>query len=224
MNMQEHNTTLQHAGVSEAEVSKLFRNTYSLLALTLAFSAIVAFVSMSLNLPYPAIIITLVGFYGLLFLTTKLRNSSWGLVSTFAFTGFLGYTLGPILNAYLSLPNGGQLVAMALGMTALVFFGLSAYAILSRKDFSFLSSFLTAGAFVLIGAMLLAFFMESSVLHLAVSAGFTIFASIMILFETSQIIKGGERNYILATVGLYVSIYNLFLSLLQLLAAFSGED
>ncbi len=114
MNMQEHNTTLQHAGVSEAEVSKLFRNTYSLLALTLAFSAIVAFVSMSLNLPYPGIIITLVGFYGLLFLTTKLRNSGWGLVSTFAFTGFLGYTLGPILNAYLSLPNGGQLVAMAL--------------------------------------------------------------------------------------------------------------
>ena len=162
MNMQEHNTTLQHAGVSEAEVSKLFRNTYSLLAMTLAFSAVVAFVSMSLNLPYPGIIVTLVGFYGLLFLTTKLRNSGWGLVSTFAFTGFLGYTLGPILNAYLSLPNGGQLVSMALGMTAVVFFGLSAYAILSRKDFSFLSGFIMAGCIVLMCAVVASFFIQIS--------------------------------------------------------------
>ena len=223
MNMQEHNTTLQHAGVSEAEVSKLFRNTYSLLALTLAFSAIVAFVSMSLNLPYPGIIITLVGFYGLLFLTTKLRNSGWGLVSTFAFTGFLGYTLGPILNAYLSLPNGGQLVAMALGMTALVFFGLSAYAILSRKDFSFLSGFIMAGCIVLMCAVVASFFIQMSGLQLAISAGFVLFSSAVILYQTSAIIHGGEDNYIMATITLFVSIYNLFLSLLLLLGIFSDD-
>jgi|TARA_B100001059_G_scaffold167300_1_gene166981 modulator of FtsH protease len=223
MNMQEHNTTLQHAGVSEAEVSKLFRNTYSLLALTLAFSAVVAFVSMSLNLPYPGIIITLVGFYGLLFLTTKLRNSGWGLVSTFAFTGFLGYTLGPILNAYLSLPNGGQLVAMALGMTALVFFGLSAYAILSRKDFSFLSGFIMAGCIVLMCAVVASFFIQMSGLQLAISAGFVLFSSAVILYQTSAIIHGGEDNYIMATITLFVSIYNLFLSLLQLLGIFSDD-
>ncbi|UJJ33271.1 Bax inhibitor-1/YccA family protein [Halopseudomonas maritima] len=221
--MQEHNTTLQHAGVSEAEVSKLFRNTYSLLALTMAFSAIVAFVSMSLNLPYPGIIITLVGFYGLLFLTTKLRNSGWGLVSTFAFTGFLGYTLGPILNAYLSLPNGGQLVAMALGMTAVVFFGLSAYAILSRKDFSFLSGFIMAGCIVLMCAVVASFFIQMSGLQLAISAGFVLFSSAVILYQTSAIIHGGEDNYIMATITLFVSIYNLFLSLLQLLGIFSDD-
>ncbi len=223
MNMQEHNTTLQHAGVSEAEVSKLFRNTYSLLAMTLAFSAVVAFVSMSLNLPYLGIIVTLVGFYGLLFLTTKLRNSGWGLVSTFAFTGFLGYTLGPILNAYLSLPNGGQLVSMALGMTAVVFFGLSAYAILSRKDFSFLSGFIMAGCIVLMCAVVASFFIQISGLQLAISAGFVLFSSAVILYQTSAIIHGGEDNYIMATITLFVSIYNLFLSLLQLLGIFSDD-
>ncbi|MEZ2746634.1 Bax inhibitor-1/YccA family protein [Halopseudomonas bauzanensis] len=220
--MQQRNT-LQHTGVSEVEVSKLFRNTYSLLAMTLAFSALVAFTSMSLNLPHPGLIITLVGFYGLLFLTTKLRNSGWGLLSTFAFTGFLGYTLGPILNAYLSLPNGGQLVTMALGMTALVFFGLSAYAILSRKDFSFLSGFIMAGFIVLLCAVVASFFIQISGLQLAISAGFVLFSSAVILYQTSAIIHGGEDNYIMATITLFVSIYNLFLSLLQLLGIFSND-
>src|SRR5690554_2730815 len=222
MQMQQRNT-LQHTGVSEVEVSKLFRNTYSLLAMTLAFSALVAFTSMSLNLPHPGLIITLVGFYGLLFLTAKLRNSGWGLISTFVFTGFLGYTLGPILNAYLSLPNGGQLVTMALGMTALVFFGLSAYAILSRKDFSFLSGFIMAGFVVLLCAVVASFFVQMSGLQLAISAGFVLFSSAVILYQTSAIIHGGEDNYILATVTLFVSIYNLFLSLLQLLGVFSSD-
>ncbi|EZQ20287.1 BAX inhibitor (BI)-1/YccA family protein [Pseudomonas sp. G11-1] len=220
--MQQRNT-LQHTGVSEVEVSKLFRNTYSLLAMTLAFSALVAFTSMSLNLPHPGLIITLVGFYGLLFLTAKLRNSGWGLISTFVFTGFLGYTLGPILNAYLSLPNGGQLVTMALGMTALVFFGLSAYAILSRKDFSFLSGFIMAGFVVLLCAVVASFFIQISGLQLAISAGFVLFSSAVILYQTSAIIHGGEDNYIMATITLFVSIYNLFLSLLQLLGIFSND-
>ncbi|UAW96874.1 Bax inhibitor-1/YccA family protein [Halopseudomonas nanhaiensis] len=224
MNTQQRPSAYQHAAVSEAEVSKLFRNTYSLLAITMAFSAMVAFVSMSLNLPHPGLIITLVGFYGLLFLTTKLRNSGWGLVSTFAFTGFLGYTIGPILNAYLSLPNGGQLVTMALGMTALVFFGLSAYAILSRKDFSFLSGFIMAGFIVLLCAVVASFFIQISGLQLAISAGFVLFSSAVILYQTSAIIHGGEDNYIMATITLFVSIYNLFLSLLQLLGIFGSDD
>ncbi len=223
MRTQEHNNTLQQSGINEAGVSKLFRNTYSLLALTLAFSAFIAFISMSLALPYPGIIVTLVGFYGLLFLTTKLRNSGWGLLSTFAFTGFLGYTLGPILNAYLSLPNGGQLVTMALGMTALVFFSLSAYAILTRKDFSFLSGFIMAGFVVLLCAVVASFFIQMSGLQLAISAGFVLFSSAVILYQTSAIIHGGEDNYIMATITLFVSIYNLFLSLLQLLGVFSSD-
>ena len=221
--MNDRQGALQHTGVNEAEVSKLFRNTYSLLAMTLAFSALVAFVSMSLNLPHPGIIITLVGFYGLLFLTTKLRNSGWGLVSTFAFTGFLGYTLGPILNAYLGLPNGGALVSMALGMTALVFFSLSAYAITTRKDFSFLSGFIMAGFVVLLCAVVASFFFQISGLSMAISAGFVLFSSAVILYQTSSIIHGGEDNYIMATITLFVSIYNLFLSLLQLLGIFSED-
>ena len=207
-------------GISD-DAKKVLRNTYMLLGMTLAFSAVTAFLNM--NGTHPGFLITIVGYIGLLFATYKLKNSPWGIVTTFALTGFMGYTLGPIIGAFVA-AGASQIVAQALTLTAVAFVGLSATALITKKDFSFMSSFLTAGAFVLIGAMVLAFIMESSALHLAVSAGFTIFASIMILFETSQIIKGGERNYIIATVGLYVSIYNLFVSLLHLLAAFSGED
>ncbi|MFZ2289388.1 MAG: Bax inhibitor-1/YccA family protein [Halopseudomonas yangmingensis] len=224
--MQDRNTqahVLYPSQADEAQVSKLFRNTYSLLGLTLAFSALVAFVSMSMNLPRPGIIITLVGFYGLLFAITKFRNSGVGLLLTFALTGFMGYTLGPILNHYLALPNGGQLVSMALGMTAMVFFGLSAYAILTRKDFSFLSGFIMAGFVVLLCAIVASFFVQISGLSLAISAGFVLFSSAVILYQTSAIIHGGEDNYIMATVTLFVSIYNLFLSLLQLLGIFSND-
>ena len=207
-------------GISD-DAMKVLRNTYMLLGMTLAFSALTAFLNM--NGTHPGLLITLVGYVGLLFATYKLKNSPWGIVTTFALTGFMGYTLGPIIGAFVA-AGASQIVAQALTLTAVAFVGLSATAIITKKDFSFMSSFLTAGAFVLIGAMILAFIMESSALHLAVSAGFTIFASIMILFETSQIIKGGERNYIIATIGLYVSIYNLFVSLLHLLSAFGGDD
>ena len=207
-------------GISD-DAMKVLRNTYMLLGMTLAFSALTAFLNM--NGTHPGFLVTIVGYVALLFATYKLKNSPWGIVTTFALTGFMGYTLGPIIGAFVA-AGASQIVAQALALTAIAFVGLSATAIITRKDFSFMSSFLTAGAFVLLGAMVLAIFMQSSALQLAISAGFTVFASLMILFETSQIIKGGERNYILATVGLYVSIYNLFLSLLQLLAAFSGED
>ncbi len=204
--------------------NKLIRNTYMLLSLTLAFSAITAGASVVLNLPHPGLIITLVGYFGLLFLTYKLKNSIWGLASVFALTGFMGFTLGPIINAYLGLPNGPQIVAMAFGGTAAIFLGLSAYALTSRKDFSYMGGFLFAGILVAFLAGLGAIFFEMPTLSLVVSAMFVLLMSGLILFETSQLVHGGETNYIIATIGLYVAIYNLFTSLLHLLGAFSSDD
>jgi len=206
------------------ESNKLIRNTYTLLAMTLLFSAFTAGLSMTLNLPHPGLLITLVGYFGLLFLTTKLRNSVWGLASVFALTGFMGLTLGPLLNAYLSLPNGTELVMTAMGMTGVIFLGLSAYAISTRKDFSFMGSFLLAGILVAFLAGLAAYFFTLPGLALGVSAMFVLLMCGLILYETSAIVNGGETNYIMATVTLYVSIYNLFTSLLHLLGAFSGDD
>ena len=222
--MQEREIAPGYAQAEQSEVSSVLRNTYGLLSMTLLFSGVVAYVAQQMAVPYPNIFVVLVGFYGLFFLTTKLRNSGWGLVSTFALTGFMGYTLGPILNMSLSLPNGSDVVASALGMTALVFFGLSAYVLITRKDMSFLSGFLMAGFWVLLGAVLANLFFQISGLQLAISAGFVLFSSAAILFQTSAIIQGGERNYIMATIGLYISIYNLFISLLQLIGVFSSND
>ena len=213
-----------HTQVEHREVSRVLRNTYGLLALTLGFSALVAYMAMQADAAYPNIFVVLIGCYGLFFLTAKLRNSVWGLVSTFALTGFMGYTLGPILNMYLGLSSGGELIASALSMTALVFFGLSAFVLITRKDMSFLSGFITAGFFVLLGAMVASFFFQISGLQLAISAGFVLFSSVCILYQTSAIIHGGERNYIMATIGLYVSLYNLFISLLQLMGIMGGDD
>ncbi|AUN94075.1 Bax inhibitor-1/YccA family protein [Pseudazoarcus pumilus] len=214
------------ANRSEASVlstNKVIRNTYILLSLTLAFSAVTAGVSMALNLPHPGIILTLIGYFGLLFLVTKLRNSSTGILAVFALTGFMGYTLGPILTMYLSLPNGGQIVMQALGGTAAIFLGLSGYALTSRKDFSFMGGFLMVGILVAFLAGLGAIFFQMPALSLAVSAMFVLLMSGLILWETSNIIHGGETNYIMATVTLYVSIYNLFTSLLHLLGVFNNE-
>jgi modulator of FtsH protease len=206
------------------DVSRVLRNTYALLAMTLAFSGLVAFVSQQMRLPYPNIFVVLIGFYGLFFLTMKTRDSGWGLVSTFALTGFMGYTLGPILNMYLGMPNGGSVIASAAAMTALAFFGLSAYALISRKDMTFLSGFLMAGFWILLGAVVLSFFVQISGLQLAISAGFVLFAAAAILFQTSAIVHGGEDNYIMATISLYVSIYNMFISLLQIFGFASSND
>ncbi len=215
---------LQSAQAEQLEVSRVLRNTYGLLALTLGFSGLVAFVAQQMRLPYPNIFVVLIGFYGLFFLTVKLRDSAWGLLSTFALTGFMGYTLGPILNHYIGMPNGGEVVSSAFAMTALVFGGLSAYVLTTRKDMSFLSGFITAGFFVLLGASLAGMFFEISGLQLAISAGFVLFSSVCILFQTSAIIHGGERNYIMATISLYVSIYNLFVSLLQIFGIMGSDD
>lgn len=204
------------AGIAGVEVNKVLRNTYMLLSMTLAFSAVVAGLAMAMNAPYPGFIPVLIGFFGLLFIVHKTANSPWGLFWVFAFTGFMGYALGPILNLYLSLPNGGSIVASAMGTTAIAFVGLSAYALITRKDFSFLSGFLVVGFFVLMGAVLLGFFFELSAFQTAISAGFVLFSSALILWQTSAIIHGGETNYLLATITLYVSIYNILLSLLHI--------
>lgn len=215
--------TVSSAGTRPAEVNKVLRNTYALLSMTLLFSAAVAGFSMANNLPHPGLMITLVGYFGLLFLTNYLRNSSWGLLSIFALTGFMGYTLGPIVAHYLAMPNGGQIVANALGGTAVVFLGMSGYALTTRKDFSFLGSFLFVGILVGFVAALAAIFFNMPALSLAVSAMFVLLMSGLILWQTSAIINGGETNYIMATVTLYVSIYNLFTSLLHLLGVFSSD-
>ena len=197
--------------------NRVVRNTYLLLSLTLLFSALTAGASMALKLPHPGLIIALVGYFGLLFLTTKFRNSGLGIAFVFALTGFMGYTLGPILNAYLGLPNGGQLVMTAMAASATIFLGLSGYALVSRKDFSFMGGFLLVGILVAFLAGLGAIFFELTGLSLAVSAMFVLLMSGLILYETSNIIHGGETNYVMATVTLYVSIFNLFTSLLHLL-------
>ena len=211
---------LQAAGHSIAATlasNKVIRNTYLLLAMTLAFSALTAAAAMALNLPHPGLVLTLVGYFGLLFLTARFRDRTLGLAFVFALTGFMGYTLGPILNAYLGLPNGPQLVMTALGATGAVFLGLSGYALTSRRDFSFMGGFLMVGILVAFLAGLGAIFFEMPALSLAVSAMFVLLMSGLILYETSNIIHGGETNYIMATVTLYVSIFNLFTSLLHLL-------
>lgn len=223
--MREQDYAVQHGQqVEQQEVSKVLRNTYSLLALTLAFSGIMAFVAQQMRVGYPNIFVVLIGFYGLFFLTNKLRDSAWGLVSTFALTGFMGFILGPILNRYLGMAGDAEVVSSAFAMTALVFGGLSAYVLITRKDMSFLSGFITAGFFVLLGAVVASFFFQISGLQLAISAGFVLFSSVCILFQTSAIIHGGERNYIMATISLYVSIYNLFVSLLQLFGIMGRDD
>ncbi|CAG8868746.1 Modulator of FtsH protease YccA [Pseudomonas fluorescens] len=223
--MREQDYALNHGQqVEQQEVSRILRNTYSLLALTLAFSGVMAFVAQQMRVGYPNIFVVLIGFYGLFFLTNKLRDSAWGLVSTFALTGFMGFILGPILNRYLGMAGGAEVVSSAFAMTALVFGGLSAYVLITRKDMSFLSGFITAGFFVLLGAVVASFFFQISGLQLAISAGFVLFSSVCILFQTSAIIHGGERNYIMATISLYVSIYNLFVSLLQLFGIMGRDD
>ena len=203
---------------------KVVRNTYALLSLTLIFSAVTAGVSMALNLPHPGILLTLAGYFGLLFATAKFRNSAVGLLCVFALTGFMGYTLGPILTTYLSLANGGQIVMTAMATTGVLFLGLSAYALASRKDFSFMGGFLVAGILVAFVAGLGAIFFEIPALSLAVSASFVLLMAGLILYETSNIIHGGETNYIMATVTLYVAIFNLFTSLLHLLGFMNGQE
>lgn len=202
---------------------KVLRNTYLLLSMTLAFAAVTAGTAAALQLPRPGILLTLVGYFGLLYLVNRNRDRGLGVALVFALTGFMGYTLGPVISHYLSMPNGGQTVMLAMGGTAAVFIALSAYATTTRRDLSFMGGFLTVGILVAFLAGLAAVFLQIPALSLTVSAVFVLLMSGLILYETNQIVRGGETNYVMATVTLFVSIFNLFSSLLHLLGFSSNE-
>jgi modulator of FtsH protease len=219
---------LSDSRTSALSTNKVLRNTYLLLSMTLLFSAAMAGVAMATNAPHMGFMPMLVAF-GLLFAISKFKNSGWGIVLVFAFTGILGFSLGPLLNMYMASAAGTQTVLTAAGLTGMIFLSLSGYVLLTKKDFSFMSGFLITGMWVVIGSMLLMFVgslfgFYVSGLHLAISAAVVMLMSGFILYDTSRIINGGETNYIMATVGLYLNIYNLFTSLLHLLGAFGGDD
>jgi modulator of FtsH protease len=203
---------------------KVLRNTYMLLSMTLLFSALTAGLSMAFNVPHPGLIVTLVAYFGLLFLVHKTKESAWGIVSVFALTGFMGMTLGPILSVYASLPGGTNMIAMALGTTGLIFFGMSGWVLSTGKDLSGWGKSLMVGILMAFVLSLGAFFFELPALSLAVSALFIILMSGLIAYETSSILHGGETNYIMATVSLYIALYNLFISLLQIFGVLGGDD
>jgi modulator of FtsH protease len=227
--MNEISQVAARPAVSVLETNRVLKNTYLLLSMTLLFSAAMAGLSMAMNVPYIVSLGTSIAAMVMLwFVVPRTANSATGIYVVFAVTGLLGFGLGPILNHYLQLPNGGQLVMSALGITGVTFVGLSAYALTSKRDFSFMGGFLMAGVLVAFVAALVsvgaaAFGHPMPGLAVAVSAMFAFLMCGMILWQTSEIIHGGETNYILATVSLYVSIYNLFTSLLQLLG-FSSND
>ncbi len=209
---------------SAISTNKVLKNTYMLLGMTLLFSAVTAGISMAMGLGQgTALILLLVGF-GLLFVVNRTADSSKGLLAIFAFTGVMGASIGPMLNYYLAMPGGPALVMQAMGGTAVVFFGLSAYVLTTRKDFSYMGGFLMVGLLVAVVAMIANIFLNIPALSLTISAAVVMIMSGLILFDTSRIINGGETNYIRATVSLYLDIYNLFIHLLHLLTAFSGDD
>jgi modulator of FtsH protease len=204
--------------------NRVLKNTYMLLSMTLVFSAISAGAAMAFNLSHgTGMILMLVGF-GLLFVVHRTADSSKGLIAIFAFTGVMGASLGPMLNYYMAMANGPALVMQALGGTAVVFFGLSGYALTTRKDFSYMGGFLFVGLLVAVVASIANIFLHIPALSLSISAAVVMIMSGLILYDTSRIINGGETNYIRATVSLYLDIYNLFIHLLHLLSALSGDD
>jgi len=217
-------STQTHSYAETLEINRVLKNTYLLLSLTLVFSAATAFFSMTHNVAPIGIFGFLIGWFGLYFVTAALRNSPWGLLAIFAFTGFAGYTLGPILNQYIQgFSNGGQLVGMALGTTGVMFLSLSGYALSTRKDFSYMGGFIAVSALAAFVLGLGSIFFQWTVLSLLVSFAFTVISAAFILYNTSMIINGGERNYLMAAIGLYIAIFNIFINLLRLFAVLAGN-
>lgn len=222
----------QNVSVSQGrelvQTNKMIRNTYMLLAMTLVFSAMTAAVSMAVNPPFMVYLGSIILSFVMIFVLNKMQNSIWALPLTFLFTGLMGFGLGPILNHYMAMANGGEIILTALGMTALTFFGLSAYVLTTRKDFSFMGSFLMAGMIVvllaIVASILLPMFgVQIGGLSLAISAAVVLLMSGMILYDTSNIVNGVYTNYVMATVGLYLNIYNLFIHLMNLLGFMSDD-
>ena len=207
---------------SALEINKVLRSTYALLAMTLLWSAVTASIAVATGF-YLGTIVTLIAFFGLLFAVHKTADSGWGLVWTFALTGFMGMSLAPLIGGVLGLANGGSLVAQSLGITAVAFLGLSVYTVATKRDFSFLRGFLIVGVMVILGSIVASFFFEFTTLMHQVLAGICIlFGAALILWETSAVVRGEETNYIRATVGIYVGLYNMFSSILLLFGI--GED
>jgi len=204
---------------SSVEVSKVLRNTYALLAMTILFSAFTATISVVAGLPSFGLLI-LLPYIALLFAIEKTKNSVWGIVWTFALTGMMGLTLGPLVSYSIGTNGFGPLI-MALGGTAAIFFGLSAYILITKKDMSKMTGFIMTGLIIMFVAGIANVFLQISALALVVSCGFLLLSSLLIMWQTSNIIHGGERNYISATVTLYISLYNIFTILLSFL---SGDD
>ncbi|MGB1808622.1 MAG: Bax inhibitor-1/YccA family protein [Porticoccaceae bacterium] len=203
-------------------VAKVLKNTYFLLSLTLAFSTIMAGVSMAINAPFFGLL-TLVPYVLCLWMTEKNKNNASGIVWVFALTGWMGFTLGPILNMFLAI-QGAEPIMMALGSTALIFFASSAYVLTTRKNLSFMTGFLMTGLLLAFVASIANYFLQIPALSLTVSAVFALLSTGLIMWQTSAIIHGGERNYISATVTLFVMLYNLFVSLLQIFGVMGGDD
>ncbi|MFZ2306208.1 MAG: Bax inhibitor-1/YccA family protein [Rhodoferax sp.] len=221
-NLSDHATS--HGELHSADVKRVLRNTYALLAMTLLFSAGVAVATLTLQLPAPGLVLTLAGYFGLLFAVHRWQNSGWALPAVFALTGFMGYTLGPLLTHALSLPGGAQTVTLALGATGMTFLALSGYVLLTRRDFSFIGGFLFVGMVIALISGIAAVLLQMPALGLAVSAMVALLSAGLILFETSRIVNGGETNYVMATVSLYVSVFTLFTSLLSLFGLGGSGD
>ena len=207
-----------------ADVARVLRNTYALLSMTLLFSAAVAAAAVAYRLPAPGMIITLIGYFGLLFAIHKTQNSAASVPLVFALTGFMGYTLGPLLGAILKMAGGASIIAMAMGTTGATFLVLSAYVLATKKDFSFMGGFLFAGMIIAILASLANLFFQLPLLSVVVSGVVALLSAGMILFHTSMIVNGGERNYVMATVSLFVSLFNLFTSLLSIFGFAGSSD
>ena len=210
-------------GVPAVEINRVLRNTYALLSMTLLFSAVMASISLAMGAPNLGWL-TLIGFLGLMFAVHKAANSVWGLPLTFALTGFMGFSLGPLLAATLQMANGGFLIVQAFALTAVAFLALSAYTISTKKDFSFLGGFLIVGFVVIIGAWVVSFFYWTTLLSQILSVVAVMLGAALILWETSAVVRGEETNYIRATVGVYVGIYNMFSGLLAMLGMGFGDD
>ncbi|MGB5444184.1 MAG: Bax inhibitor-1/YccA family protein [Psychromonas sp.] len=214
MNSPITNSQTHSHGIS---INNVLKNTYMLLGMTLAFSAVTATLATVMQIgPTFSLVLMLVGF-GLLFVVSKNANSSKGIFWVFMFTGVMGASLGNMLNHYLAMENGTALIMQALGSTALIFFALSGYVLTSRKDFSFMGGFLMAGMIAVIIAMIANIFLQIPIMQVVISSVVVLIMSGMILFDTSRIINGGETNYINATVSLYLNLFNLFVHLLTLL-------
>ncbi|MCB1949809.1 Bax inhibitor-1/YccA family protein [Nitrosomonas sp.] len=207
------------------EINKVLRNTYLLLAMTLLFSGFTAAISMMMNMPPMTYLLSVIGGMVIaMFVLPRFAHSSAGIGIVFLITGLLGFGLGPILSMYASVPNGSNIIMLSLGGTGVIFMGLSAYVLATRKDFSFLGGFLMVGFLLVLVAAVANIFLAIPAMSLMISAVVIMLMSGFILHDTSRIIHGGETNYILATIGLYMTIFNIFISLLQILGIMGGDD